>query len=209
MAAYLRLTSSNPLGTFQTGCVAEAKKAFYSKSEAFYLPKIRRLMLRKSYKLMPSVNFTWKKTDSYQSCHVWNAWGWGWYPHSACAHRDISFGAGTGAVKNVCTSPSLFSRTLQDRGGCKAFSSRMSIDIFDKTQEKEISKQELSWKKTYKFELVSKSVELIGTRFYWLIRHSDWNYSIRQHKMKLKVPMPHFQQWFRCLSSCSSMKVLA
>ena len=55
MAVYLPLTSSNPLGTFQTGCVAGAEKAFYSEPE-LELPKIRRLQLRKSYKLRTLVS---------------------------------------------------------------------------------------------------------------------------------------------------------
>ena len=87
----------------------------------------------------------WKKTNSYQICHVFGFLGLGSI-HFVLIHREILPGAGTEAAQNFLSSASLFSRSPQDRDGCKAFSYRPFIDWFDKTQEYRISKQELSWK---------------------------------------------------------------
>ena len=132
------------MGIFQTGWGAGADKAFCSEQE-LEQSKIRRFQLRKRYKFNNiSKREMKRKTDSYQSCHVCDVWGWGRYILPGLT--------GTFYPEPKLEPPKTFPAShpcFQDlhktgKDGCKALTYRLSIGRFDETLEKRISKQELS-----------------------------------------------------------------
>ena len=127
--------------------------------------------------------------------------------HFVETHQDILPGAGAGVAPNFSPSATLFSRSPQDRDGCKASSERLSIGTFDRTQEWRILKQELRWKEDGQIRVRGQKCRT--DRHPVVICQPDGNLPIRRYRNVIKSTDTCFQQRIRCLRCFTRMKVLS